>query len=302
MYNQDIKERYIREKSITTVMPEGYLGRMFQKTMPFEEALGKDVCNFSNSEIVNLYKTWNLGSLTSLYVYNNTLQVYTQWCQKECLVVDGLNHFQEFNREILSNFVNKSLAERRVVSRGQILSWIEELPNASDGFILLAIFEGIGGTGYEEMIDLRIDDFSGNTVKLCTGRTLEVSNELVTLAEDSAAEEEYFSLNSEKQWSTRVKHDPTLIIKNIRNTAKRDGFAWRIRARMMKIFSFLDQEWMNARYVKLSGEVDFINRRARELGISNKQFVYNHYNELRDKYRVTSNMALYWSQNRDYLE
>ena len=70
----------------------------------------------------------------------------------------------------------------------------------------------------------------------------------------------------------------------------------------MKIFSFLDQEWMNARYVKLSGEVDFINRRARELGISNKQFVYDHYNELRDKYRVTSNMALYWSQNRDYLE
>ena len=78
MYNQDIKERYIREKSITTVMPEGYLGRMFQKTMPFEKALGKDVCNFSNSEIINLYKTWNLGSLTSLYVYNNTLQVYTQ--------------------------------------------------------------------------------------------------------------------------------------------------------------------------------------------------------------------------------
>lgn len=302
MYNQDIKERYIREKTITTIIPKGYLGRMFQKTMPFEKALGKDVCNFSNPEIINLYKTWNLGSLTSLYVYNNSLQMYAQWCQRECLVVDGLNHFQEFNREILSNFVNKSLVERKIVPREQILEWANELPNASDSFVLLAIFEGIGGTNYEEMIDLRTTDFIGNTVNLCTGRTIDVSNDLLVLMEDSANEKEYFTLNTEKGRSIRVQPDPTLVIKNIKSNAKREGFGWRLRNRMTNVFEYLDQQWMKPRYVKMSGEVDYINKRSKELDISNKQFVYNHYDDLKNKYWVASNVALYWTQMKEYLE
>ena len=166
MYNSKIKNRYIEYKEATIVISDNHLSRLFAKTYPFELEKNKDVCNFSAKEIENMYKTWNVSSLESLFVYNSNLSLYTQWCQEEGLVEDGMNHYAEFDKMSIKNLINKSLFNMRIVTREDVLNWCKSLDNPVDAFVILGMFEGIYGAKYSDFYTLTLDDISGNILTI----------------------------------------------------------------------------------------------------------------------------------------
>ena len=274
MYNETIKTRYIQEKERTTNMTDGYLKRQFNKSESFEDRLGKDISNFTVYEIEDFYKTLNIRSVESLTVLHSHLSLYTQWCLQQNLVFDCQNHFAEIVSSSLVDYINTVAFKKSIVTKETLYKWIDDLVNPSDAFIMLALFEGIEGENYCELFSLKMSDFNGNKVKLCTGRELTVSSKLVALAEESNEEREYCSLSKERKFPF-LNED--LIVKNYPN-CKSDGAyqkGKRIYHRVKRNFKEIGvDQYMKPKSLLDSGKIDYINTRSKELGITAKEFIY----------------------------
>ena len=190
MYNAEYKMKFLKESSDTERYKSGVevISTYFNLSEIMENALKKDVANFTLDEIVDFYKSICTSSEEYLATVNCQLSAYCEWNRKQGLSVDNQNHFEEITRDILSQCINRSIFKSQFITRGELYSIINSgrIENISDAFLMLALFEGICGSAYIEILELTPSDFNGNIVKLCSGRTLEVSDKLVQLAMESA--------------------------------------------------------------------------------------------------------------------
>lgn len=304
MFNSEIKGRYIVEKEKTTVVPDNFFNRIFSKSEPFEKSLNKDICNFTVSEIVDFYKIINTSSIHSLNVINSALSLYTQWCLSESLVLDGQNHFSEISQEQYESMINIALKTKKIFSRKDVLNWVEELFNPSDGFLILGLFEGICGIRHREFYELKYSDFANGRVKLNSGRTIPVSDKLISLAEESVKEDVYYS-GTER--SERIVEQGDIILRSVRPSgigASPEKFDKRILMRINRITKFLGIEWCSGNDFIISGKIDFITRRSNELGISGRDYLYGigekeinkQYSKIINPYVFYKNYGMYLPQ------
>ena len=217
MYNAEYKERFISDREAEAILSKGYLECQFEKVSSMEERLEKDVSNFTFYEIIEYYKLINTHSMNVLQVLNSQFSLYTQWCLQNNLVNDGQNHFLEMRLEDYDKCVNKVLFNLKVVDKNTVLNWVGQLQNPRDQFILLGLFEGIKGKDFCELANLKPEDVNGNIVKLCTGRTIEISNKLKHIIEECVEEAVYYSATGDRK-KTMPLIDRGYIIKDYPNT------------------------------------------------------------------------------------
>jgi hypothetical protein len=287
MYNSEIKKRYIKEKENSSTMPERFLERLFLRTKEFEERLGKDINSFTVYEITDFYKTINVSTLESLVNINSQLSLYVQWSLVENLVPDCQNHFVELNQEDLMKCINLVSLEKAIVSREKLYYWLGQMDNPSDAFVMLCLFEGIKGKSFCEIANLKMSDFYGNKVKLCTGREIAVSDKLIELAKETEQTYTYYPVGGSKE--TKLEDDGGFVIKRYYN-CKSDVNAFqrgrRIYQKMSRVFGKNDlNEFMKPNSLVVSGMIDFINRRSKELGMKGEEYLFSkHVHEVGEKY------------------
>ena len=277
MYNQELKERYRKEKESYTTVSSHYFSSLFRRTEPFEEQLEKDASNFTTYEIINMYKTLAIMSLDTIITMNSNLSMYTQWCIQENLVNDFQNHYLEISRDMMASFVNKFAMDKKVVSRKQILDWCQQLPNPSDSFCLLGLFEGIRGGGYLELALAKLEDFHDDIFVAYNGREIKVSPILIEYARLSNETLDYQSI-SHNMSKEVVLIDNGRIIKdypNVRRFESLPVLRRRTQSRLARIFDYMGiLEYMNGNDIRMSGVIEMINSRCKELGISGKDYIY----------------------------
>lgn len=310
MYNKEIKERYIEEKKATTILPNSYLERLFKKTEAFEIEHGKDVSNFTFYEVEEMYKTWSMGSLQSLQVVNSALSMYTQWCLKQNMVIDSQNHYLEFTKEIMAGAINHLKAKSKIITRDQLLSLLPELPNVSDAFLLLALFEGISGKEYCELSNLESKDIKGNIATLCTNREVIMSEELTRLAIESGNTYEYYPVvaTAKKEKILFDIHDEK-IIKDFCNTASDTcdfQIGRRIYRKIKRSVDYVGMAHLNGNNIVECGKVYFINKICEERKITAKEYLYskNGSEELKRQFGssfTTSIRAAFIKKYEEYL-
>lgn len=215
MYNELQKKAYLdyidHEGINSRLRP--ILTNWFQRTEPWENQLGKDLCEWTTTEILDFYKSLVNRSLESLMMIHSRFRGYARWCLVNARIEDSQNHFDEIDREILNNqCVNAGFLYQGIVTRQELMPLINspKIQNAYERFLLLGLFEGIGGSGYSDFHYLTMDDFEGHTVKL-KGRQLEVSDELLRLARLAANEYEYFPYGDSKRTWLFSRSDARLI-------------------------------------------------------------------------------------------
>ena len=288
MYNDSIKKRYIQEKENSTNTPAGYLERQFKKSERFEEKFNKDVCSFTTYEIMDFYKTINITSLDSLVVLNSHLSMYTQWCLQQNLVPDCQNHFDEIDSDILIGCINTTTLEKSIITRQTLNAWLSGLNNPGDAFVMLCLFEGIKGKDFCEIANMKLSDFSGNKVKLCTGREMIVPDKLVELAEITDKTMEYRAV-SRSNTKVYPLEEEGYILKKYSNTQDEVSDyqrGRRIYQKLLRNFEILEvAAYMKPNSLVESGKIDYINRRAQEEGMSGKDFLFSDFvDEIKDKY------------------
>lgn len=193
MYNSLQKERYISDKESDTILAEGFLDRIFNKSESFEEELQKDICQFTTSEILDFYKVLNVRSLDSLLNYHSQYLSYGSWCMQQSLIPDGINHFNELNLDILKNCVNKAAMEDSIITEEQLYEILSKLINPRDQFVLIMLFETGKSTNQENIFYAKLSDINEETktMKLHDGREVNISYRLIGIAENASKDSYY---------------------------------------------------------------------------------------------------------------
>ena len=193
--NQDRKNAYYeyREQKYESINTSTCIRRAAE----YEERLGKDLCDWNSSEIIDFYKSVCTHSMNFLLNMNSVYKMYTVWCLKEGYVQDGINHYEEITQNVLNQCVNKAITNERIISRERLLSFISLLNNPRDKFICLACFEGITGKEMEELINLDISDFDtkSKTITIMKDgkvkKVIHYSDELYSYAQEANDTYEY---------------------------------------------------------------------------------------------------------------
>ena len=182
MYNENIKKRYIEYKNSITTLKPTFLKTQFKSTEEAERELGKDLCNFNKKEILDLYTTKSLRSLETIRNINAQFKEYTDWCIEEGMVFNHQNEFELVTGEEMLRCVNTLLFKKSIVTREELIKAIRKFDNACDQYMFLALFEGILGNCYTDIINIELKSLRGNVVTLpSTKKRIEISEELKSI-------------------------------------------------------------------------------------------------------------------------
>lgn len=274
MYNAIQKERYLKartEDGFTSIRRSSQF--FFAITETMEERLDKDCSCFTVTEIKDMYASFMSHSIDSLKTINSQLKNYTSWCIKENLVPDNQNHYFELDDKEFYEALDRSLIDIMFISREDLLKLLPRIPNVSDQFLVLALFEGLYGKHFSDFHELTMAQFEGNRVDLGE-RTLEVSDKLLELAEESAHEYTRYDYDRVALRGYR-KTDPSII--KYGDNAKADVTEKRTMRNIQARLAKLEEEFgkvIGFYCLRNSGRVDFIKRKIAESGNTNLEEVF----------------------------
>lgn len=309
MYNEERKKRYIKIKEDAVTLPYRSLELLFEKTEPFEEKNGRDVCEWTTQEIMEYYKYRDAYSLSSLVVCNSNLTQYTNWCLTETLVPDGQNHYQEIRPDMLESCVNKEFLSKLIISREDIVRIIDELSNYTDRYMMLAFFEGICGIRYSEMVNAIIDDIDGDMISLCSGRVIPISDKLKEIAEFAAAEESYQTYGPSGKCIKYSDLNPSgaifKVVKKNRPIADDSSMVQIVCRRFVKAVDYLGlPKRMTIKNMILSGKINFIKEIMEREGKSIEEVIVDNRDEINARYNIDQikSSAVFLRKYRQYFE
>lgn len=311
MINNEYKQSYIKNRNEQKVFSEHFLKKTFEKAGEYEDEYGKDLCNFTKEQILDMYKSFNINSLEGLLNVNSQFSIYTRQCIADNMVIDGQNHYDEIGSDQIINCINKNLLNQKLITREQLLQWISTLNNSSDAFIIMSLFEGLGGKNYREITRLQIKDFDKEKSMVYTcgvderneSRVLPVSQNLIGLAEET---NETLIYRAEKRNYPLVENGR--IIKDFAQTrATVDNEYHNGRKIYKRIKKILNQvtgsSTINGNDISVSGQMHCILERCNELKINPDQYIHdvNLRKEIEDRFATKINVTLYWKKYGEYL-
>lgn len=275
-YNAEQKERYFATRESEYQMIRS-IGRVFfGAASEYETMLDKDCCNFTTREILNMYSAYATRSWEQLLNFNSQLKIYTEWCLKEHLVKDNQNHYAEIDKDEMYKCLNLGLKNEMFITRKELEKTIKQnkISNVSDQFLCLAFFEGLGGLGYKDFINLMPDQFKDGKVIL-SDRELPVSDLLTKLAIEAA--DEYNKYDQGKVLKMGYKKDDPSVVKdscNVCTPLTPERNIKKIHRRISRIEDAYGKEYG---YVSLknSGRVDMIITLMKEDNSTDIRATYN---------------------------
>lgn len=270
MYNEEFKQGYIQTMVKTGINKtiEASATQYFKQAEPVEEALQKDLCNFNITEILGMLKHFCTPSMETLMMGTSVFRRYTYYCIEQNMVADKINHYEEVTNEMYLDCINKNLSEDSIILRESLIKQIRLLENPVEQFVVYAVFEGLGGTGCMDLVDIQLEQFKGATVTLKSGRVLTISPELLAIAKESANEYFYYPPNasSEKYEKVKFKDEPGIIksLYNVKDTSTDRRKAYNIVNKLRRISEREGSKaFLNGHLVE-SGRIDLIRRTMKE--------------------------------------
>ena len=292
MFNEERKKQFIRERQENTELATN-INSWFRQAEFFEETYGRDMCDWSPTEIIAFMKFLSTPRVSSLVLFVNTLKIYTDWCLKNLLVEDNQNHYVEISMETIYNCIDIEKFRTLVISREDLLKNIAKLPNYCDQFIFLGLFEGIKRN---QICKVRASNMEGNT--LCIGsEKLEVSDDLAKIIHKAGMETERQSMGKLMHVYEYVQDDTIIRALNRKNTAADKNIL--IRKRFQEGLNFMGlNPSLTQKDIMESGRIVFIRKLMAEKGITveqalrepNRTIVENRYGRIQ---QITSYLYTY---------
>lgn len=199
-YNGEVKVRYL--ESFDEEKTAYITSFMYKGMKDTEQALGKDVYEMSRNELAEVLKALAASTEDSAYIKAVQLEQYIDWAIENGYTDSNLNPLSNVNkREWAAPFVAKY--KQLAFTRNDILEMCAKLYNYGDKAVLLAIFEGVSGEGYSEILNLQTKDLKEKDGKYFANlhdkdgseRTIEISEELFTFLHKTDEEEFYYNKN-----------------------------------------------------------------------------------------------------------
>ncbi|PCF50139.1 hypothetical protein [Staphylococcus delphini] len=129
---------------------------LFNNSSKVEQQFDTDLYNFTTSEIeILLYNIYS-SSKNTLLTYLTFAKKYTDYAIERGDRLSNINLFRMFTYDKIDKFVYKH--KQKFFTYEKFLLHVSSFYNASDRALVSAIFHGISGAAYSELINLTIDD------------------------------------------------------------------------------------------------------------------------------------------------
>lgn len=285
MYNSELKEQYIEFSKERNLILTNIMYRYFDKVEPKEIELGKDCSEFTVEEIIDFYKSLYSSSYETLNNIASQFKIYASFCLSKNLLRDNQNHYNEITKQMIYSCINQGLWNAKILMYEDVLSIVEFIPNPSDQFLVLALFDGICGENMEELVNIKLSDFKDDVVNLCSGRKIKVSPK--TLYYASKAEQDYVYVtvrDGETVNEKPFKPEPDYIFKMLCNQSTRNSSNLRSKLRRIKEQNQCDA--LSAKSLLESGRIYHILKDAKNMDINPENY-YEVMKNLIRKYEQT---------------
>lgn len=270
IFNVETKEEFLKAFDVEGTR-NNYL-RIFTKTEPIEEKLGKDLYEFNEKELSKLLKAFDSKNRATLESYGRYVSSYLNWAvEKELTDVNLLEKLKP--KDFLKFVVNeeKYLTER-------FLTRLEsQMENYQDAVISRLIFEGVGGKGFSELLNLKEEDvdFDKNILHLVEDtnngkveRDLKVSNHTIEIIKGALNQKKYAKRNGNSvgRGSFLELKDNGYVIKTAFTNAETDGATGidTIYRRLRVIEQDLGLDSFKAKFIQRSGILNMASKIAKK--------------------------------------
>lgn len=308
MYNEKRKAEYIKYAVTIDAAAERVYNTQFAKTYSLEKKYDKDLCDWNVNEILDFYQSLITHSLESLMVLHSLFQRYTTWCLNNLLVKDSQNHFEEIDRHILNaKCVNSSYLKQGIVTREQLLNILSDedmVRNPYEKFILLGIYEGIGGKGFLDFRNLSMKNIKDNIITL-PNRELKISDELVKLAKLASSEYKYQSYGNiaKNSYSSFDEQDERIIKRKEGCKELSDsGYTHKMIVNLEKIKENNDDlPVFNQSMLFQSGRLEMIRKFMKQDNCEAIVAIKKHLDEIAYRYRTIQGIQRYCDKWSEFL-
>lgn len=271
MFNKKVKSEFIKNHQ---TIKEQEISNLFNKIEVYEDIYRKDIALFNKEEMMDVLRSFGTPSLSVIKKYVSIINAYIEFFIKYNKKDKNLkNVCDSLTTDDYQQCINRFALMRTYISPGVLNTMIENIANPCDKFLMLAFYEGLKGTNYEEIAELKLEDIDiqKQEFKLCTGRRLKVSKQLCDIARKSGITHYYISGEQ-----TLDLHQCSLIFKprdnkefnNDKILAKR-----RIYKRIQKIKQEIDYSELTIPRLANSGFITQIKIGALELGMEPIEFL-----------------------------
>jgi len=199
LYNSEYKEAFLKASEHAEETKNQYKV-YFKKTEPFEAQKGKDLFDMDFDMLEELFYWVQRKTERSAVNFFNTIKNYITWAKDNGYGESPLNPIIDtINTEFVSKYLYKEGI--KYYSRKDLFKYFENIINERDKALVLALFEGISGNKFSEIINLRREDLSEKDGKYyasllsdevdLTHRQLEISEELYNMVIEAYNAQEY---------------------------------------------------------------------------------------------------------------
>lgn len=183
MYNDERKKNYLEYKK------QDYLKNLFRDSEGYERELGRDLCNMDTSELLHFLVRYD--GYRTFEDKRRQLSNYVEWC-----VIRGYTSFNWISTKVVPNKELKdiflSAKEEFYITRELYERYLSQLMESGYGVYIASffasIYEGIAGTGFYNLANLRVKDIYGyrGMLSLPDGTEKVVSDRLIKMLSDTA--------------------------------------------------------------------------------------------------------------------
>ena len=289
MYNENMKEGFIKDYMRSRVVAQTSLYSLFRKVEPYEEKLDKDCSRFTEEEILNIYKEFGARSYHVLLNYNVILKAYCAWMKH----YHGLENDIAYEN-ITTDMVRPLVPEdaKIVLSREEVTEMEDQLYNWTDKAIVEALFEGLSGNSMRDLtgVELHMIDQKAKQLHLPDGRLFDLTDRLCELLVAACKETEYMCYGETMRVKKMFGVDKLYKERDNAHTADSDDkfFRWCYR-KIMNIRKFVGVDYLTMKNLQTAGMVYYLKQGMERTGLDLKEFLFTKSGQkLMDKYNYFS--------------
>lgn len=186
LYNEHVKKEYIQRKAQLFIDFGGelFISKIFVQSYNYENVINKDLFDFTKEEIMNLYLMFRTKSVFYLSSINTIINHYITWAIERGYSTNKEPPTKNIKETDLNACISPIAKNKTIITEDELYITANAISlNPSDQFLLLAPFYGIYGKELCELSCIKREDINieKNTVSLCTNRTLEIPEKLISI-------------------------------------------------------------------------------------------------------------------------
>ena len=286
LFNEEVKNQYLHEMiligSISEETSKSY-NRIFTVTNEIEEALGKDLSEFTLQEIETILYGFKANNRNTVESYARIISSYLNWCVQQG--ISKRNPLYVLNPTDFEKYLTN---EEEYFTDAQLRRYEDQCQNYQDAVIIRLLFNGVGGKQLTEIRNLKKDevDFIQKRMKLIntlssddngnplqfTERWIDIDERTISLLVGAMGQKIYTKRNGDMipreniRPYTDLVDNKYIVRASITKTEKFnspvDKFV--IYRRVQTIAESLGIEEFTAKFIQRSGMIHYANQLIRD--------------------------------------